>query len=302
LVNYKSHIKKRRGFEFGKMILPIIVASLNTFASSQVSKDFERLTCSGPVPDDFLQLFDQKYREQLKANKEQNDFRNSSAKKYSAFSTFATELLLKSGKAIYGDTITQYAQGICDYILGKNDLPLNIRVYSVRSEIVNAYSAPQGIIFLTHGLLSRLESEHQLAFIISHEIGHYVKNHSVEKFKEFERLKKDRPKSSDIDDLVLNNLQFSRKTEEQADREGCKLYVNAGYDAQYVYSAFDVLKNSSQLPSFYDHPFNITTAFGIGIPEHLILSEIDSINDTDDEHAAWRSHPTIESRKREIER
>lgn len=270
---------------------------------AQIPYNFERLKCVGPVPDDFLVWFDQKFQDQKKSKQVRSDLNGRTAKKYSAFSSFTTELILRSGKTLYGDTVTQYAQEVCDYILAKNGMPLNIRVYTIRSEIVNAYSTPQGIIFLTQGLLSRISNEHQLAFVLSHEIAHYTMNHSIQKFKAFERLNKKQNKEEQVEELLLKNLQFSRETEEQADRKGYALFANCGYDNAQIYSVLDILEFAHQMPIHFDQTFLSTESiFEIKIPDHLVLTDTNfKAVDTEHENASWRSHPTIESRKREIE-
>jgi predicted Zn-dependent protease len=44
---------------------------------------------------------------------------------------------------------------------------------------INAFAAPGGIVYVTTGLLDRLESRDELAAIIGHEIGHVCARHSV---------------------------------------------------------------------------------------------------------------------------
>jgi Zn-dependent protease with chaperone function len=47
----------------------------------------------------------------------------------------------------------------------------------------NAFSAPGGYVFVTRGLLARLESEAQLAAVLAHEIGHVVGRHALNAYK-----------------------------------------------------------------------------------------------------------------------
>jgi len=44
---------------------------------------------------------------------------------------------------------------------------------------VNAYAAPAGYIFITRGLLKKLDSEAQLAGVLGHEIAHVARKHIV---------------------------------------------------------------------------------------------------------------------------
>jgi predicted Zn-dependent protease len=58
-----------------------------------------------------------------------------------------------------------------------------IRVYLVRQPYFNAQMAPNGMLIVWTGLLLRVEDEAQLAFVIGHEIGHYVERHSLARWQ-----------------------------------------------------------------------------------------------------------------------
>jgi len=48
---------------------------------------------------------------------------------------------------------------------------------------INAFAAPGGIVYITTGLLDRLESKDELASILGHEIGHVCAQHSVREWR-----------------------------------------------------------------------------------------------------------------------
>lgn len=60
---------------------------------------------------------------------------------------------------------------------GRSDI--NWRFGVLDSPSVNAYAAPDGYIFVTRGLLARLNNESELAGVLGHEIAHVVKRHYV---------------------------------------------------------------------------------------------------------------------------
>jgi len=73
------------------------------------------------------------------------------------------------------------------------EIGLNLASYSARpeipwtfgalnSDVANAYSAPSGYVFVTHGLLAKVENEAQLAGVLAHEIGHVTKRHALRVF------------------------------------------------------------------------------------------------------------------------
>ena len=53
------------------------------------------------------------------------------------------------------------------------------QVYLYPKKYSNAFIGPGAQIFVTEGLLSSLESENELAFVLGHEVGHYVLNHVI---------------------------------------------------------------------------------------------------------------------------
>jgi len=46
-------------------------------------------------------------------------------------------------------------------------------------ELVNAFAAPGGYVYITTGILKRLKSEDEIAGVLGHEIGHVVHRHSL---------------------------------------------------------------------------------------------------------------------------
>jgi len=52
-------------------------------------------------------------------------------------------------------------------------LPYNIKIHAIDESQPNAFAAPGGNIYITKGMLKKVESENELAFIIGHELGHF---------------------------------------------------------------------------------------------------------------------------------
>jgi predicted Zn-dependent protease len=59
----------------------------------------------------------------------------------------------------------------------------DIRVYLLRTPHFNASMMPNGCMQVWTGLLLRMENEAQLATVIGHEIGHYLRQHGVERLR-----------------------------------------------------------------------------------------------------------------------
>lgn len=57
-----------------------------------------------------------------------------------------------------------------------------IRVYIMERPFLNASMAPNGYMEIWSGLLLRAENEAQLAFVLGHELGHFLENHTLERW------------------------------------------------------------------------------------------------------------------------
>ena len=126
--------------------------------------------------------------------------------------------------------------------LGK-DYCRDLRIYIVRTPYFNASMAPNGMMQVWTGLLLRCNDEAQLAAILGHEMGHYLRRHTVEQWRDV----RDKATIAAVVGLgltaagagsasALTNLAlqasifaFSRDQEREADDIGLELMVKAGY-------------------------------------------------------------------------
>src|SRR5688572_21250072 len=58
------------------------------------------------------------------------------------------------------------------------DLPWSFTV--LNSSVPNAFAVPGGQVFMTRGLLHRLDDEAEFAVVMGHEIGHVEHRHTVQ--------------------------------------------------------------------------------------------------------------------------
>ena len=119
----------------------------------------------------------------------------------------------------------------------------DLRIYIVRTPYFNASMAPNGMMQIWTGLLLRCNDEAQLAAIVGHEMGHYLRRHTVERWRDA----RDKAavaaivglgltaagagNASVLTDLALQAsiFAFSRDQEREADDLGLELMVKAGY-------------------------------------------------------------------------
>lgn len=128
-----------------------------------------------------------------------------------------------------------------------SDYCKDIRVYVQDMPYFNAFMAPNGMMVVWTGLLLRAQNEAQLAAVIGHEAGHYIKRHSLKSWLDA-KSRTDLmvllsiglavggvPAGGDIFNLTqLLQAGFmakhSRDNEREADKIGLDFLINSGYE------------------------------------------------------------------------
>lgn len=172
---------------------------------------------------------------------------------------FRIDALLQSGKVIFNDPLGQYINQVADEILKeKPGIRKNLTFFLVKSPFPNAFTTNEGIIFVNMGLLSRLETEAQLAFILCHEIAHYQAKHIIKGYARSVSLETGGGRKSalsDIEKLILKN-NYSRENERIADSIGFELFCGTSYSTETLPPVFDVLKVAHRPYLFPKNPFD----------------------------------------------
>jgi predicted Zn-dependent protease len=133
--------------------------------------------------------------------------------------------------------------------------------FLVEKDEMNAFTIPGGYIYMFSGLLDKLTSDDQVAFVLAHEVGHCAARHTVKKFQAAlgydligglvlsrvggEQARQLASMSSD----VMMRLVFSaygRGDEFEADRLGVKYLKSAGYDPGASVAALEALRKESR--------------------------------------------------------
>ncbi len=151
----------------------------------------------------------------------------------------------------------------------------DIRLYVVQTPHFNASMAPNGSMQVWTGLLLRADNEAQLAYVLGHEMGHYLRRHSVQRWRDV-RMKTNVASVFTVLTAAAGHgyigslaqlaalgsiLQFSRDNEREADDIGFELMVRAGYDPREAPKIWETLdkerraaKDSEPLIFFATHP------------------------------------------------
>ncbi len=75
--------------------------------------------------------------------------------------------------------LSQRINGIGQRLAANSARKIRYNFTVLDDEMVNAFAAPGGFIYITTGLLKRLKNDNEAAAILGHEIGHVVEKHSL---------------------------------------------------------------------------------------------------------------------------
>jgi predicted Zn-dependent protease len=119
------------------------------------------------------------------------------------------------------------------------------------ADFVNAFALPGGHVFIGQGLLDQMTSEDELAFVLGHEIEHIDHFHSAERVQieaQLKNLNLDIVAAVAQIPMGLWQVGYSKEQEFEADREGLRIAVAAGYSPQ---GAVNMMERWSKLNREY---------------------------------------------------
>ncbi|HLT91410.1 MAG TPA: M48 family metalloprotease [Woeseiaceae bacterium] len=143
--------------------------------------------------------------------------------------------------------LTEYVQSVGQKLAAVSDRDLPYEFTVLNNSVPNAWALPGGKIAINRGLLVELESEAELAAVLSHEIVHAAAGHSANQMERGMLLQglvlgtAVASRDSDYGQLFvlganvgaqLINLKYGRSAELEADHYGMRYMSAAGYDPQ----------------------------------------------------------------------
>src|SRR2546421_3540749 len=159
--------------------------------------------------------------------------------------------------------INEYVRGIVCRLAGPHCE--GVRVYIVRNPEFNASMAPNGMLQVWTGLLLRTANEAQLAYVLGHEVAHYVRRHSLQQMRDVQSKTAflqvigmvvgtaggvaggagaiaAAPVQLGVQLATLGSAYaFSRDAEREADEVGFELMLRAGYEPSEAPAAWQRL-------------------------------------------------------------
>jgi predicted Zn-dependent protease len=185
------------------------------------------------------------------------------------------KVVFKKFKLIKAPVIVNYVNEIGQKIVSAYpSQPFKYRFYVIKEDSYNAFASPAGHIFINSGLIEAMESEEELAGLISHEIAHVHLRHISQKI---ERSKKIgiATLAGIVAGVLLGSgevavgaaaagqtaaLAYSREDEAEADQVGLEYLNRAGYSAEGLLLVLKKMRGkqwfgSNQIPTYLQtHP------------------------------------------------
>lgn len=152
------------------------------------------------------------------------------------------------------------------------DLPWQFGV--LESSDVNAFATPGGTIFITRGLLQKLDNESELAGVLAHEMTHVLRKHHLTALQKEARMDiasdllgetlKDKGNPEVLNKAIKAGTEvyargLDKNDEFEADRMGIVIATRAGYDPYGLPAVLQMLdasnaQDSSLALMFKTHP------------------------------------------------
>ena len=279
----------------------VVFFSFSGFQQAQnLSDNYKPLTCKGALSTDLSTDYMVLANKEIDIAQSKGMLITADVRDFFVGNNADLNNLFFSGKVLFGDEVTKYVQSVGNRILEKNDIKRDIRFYVLKSSEVNAFANQNNIIFITIGLLTQLENESQLAFVLGHEITHIVKDHSIVGYQHTQDKSRDFANGlSTYDDLVQNLSDYSQENELESDKMGLELINKAGYTSSSSVGVIKVLKYGL-LPydeQVFDRSFFNTSNFTL--EESNFAKNIEVVPDKESD---FETHPEENERINKLEK
>lgn len=274
-------------------------------SAQDLKKDYVPLSNSGKLSKEFFTSSTAKYQMQKATiERKQKRSKRKAQQEFYLNSNFVIDELLHSGKVLFSDDVTKYVNRVADELLKNNKkLRSKLNIYTVKSAVPNAFATDRGGVYINIGLIASVDSEAELAFVLSHEITHFEKKHNINTHVSFDQIDANSKKMSYRKrknyDALLKKSNYSKKMETEADEIGLQRFLKSDYSPTSAIKIFDHLEyahisyeNMKLERSFLNLP-------GLTLPEKLFLTNVEKAKPLEDDDE-YSTHPNVDERRRNV--
>jgi len=140
-------------------------------------------------------------------------------------------------------TVEKYLNQVGGILTARAHRRLPYRFHYIANEyMINAFALPGGHVYVGAGLLGLMDSEDELAAVLGHEIEHVDHYHCADRAQLEQALRRIPLGGLVAIPVFVFQAGYSKDQELEADREGTRLAVQAGYSANgaiRMFEAFD---------------------------------------------------------------
>ena len=191
-------------------------------------------------------------------------------------SRYAPEIEKQMGGKLKDQALQEYINNVGQKIVRASHRPHSgYEFAALNDSSVNAFALPGGYIYITRGMLEKLDTEAQLAGILAHETTHVVARHTAAAMSRqigmFLLLAGAATAGPGADEMAaatvtaqIIDLRYTRADEQEADISGLNYMVRAGYNPYGMVEVMEMLQAENK-----DHPVEFFSTHPI--PENRIL-------------------------------
>ncbi|MBW2149494.1 MAG: M48 family metalloprotease [Deltaproteobacteria bacterium] len=146
------------------------------------------------------------------------------------------------------------------------ETPFDFQFIVIKSDALNAFNVPGGLVFLSSGLLAFIEDENELAGVMAHEISHGISRHVSKMISKQKKLglaafmamiigavlarsAKGAQASASLPMAAAQSfaLKYSREYEEEADAGGLRMMAGAGFSPRAMVQLMNKFRQESTI-------------------------------------------------------
>lgn len=249
-------------------------------------------------------IFPLEHKKSLDKNLSEKIWKPGKKTKRSNSSIYLIDLLKKSTQVLYGSALQQYLNKVGQPLIDEFSKKSGVKIYPLLSTYPNAFSSDREI-FISIALLSKLENEAQLAYLICRQIAHINLAHNIDRIyfgPTIDRYasRQELIRNTFFIDYLNSNKLYSEVQNQDADAKGLNYYLKSAYEPKGAATFFDVLRTCT----YPKGQFSISSEYfkkkGIQLPSYYFLDQKPSFDLLEAEFSSIRFHENISARQKFI--